>query len=357
MIDPQTLTLHVLDEARFFGGRMRYDDEATEMAPEERFTKLKAMCPLPEEAQIAPVLEETFWSSLLSEEGRPCRPRLLYVPRHESMRQAIHRLAKPVALTRENLRKLTPSQGPLGYLVWDCASDTAEITGIQGREGGDPPDFTIIAPNTGALDISWSCIRLLTLRAGRIERFSRIMLPRRHDALEIVRKLTGDFEPVLLNRTIQAIEAGGHGGALWILPEGRAPDGIHIGNPIQRDDRPLPQSRQARFPFLASIGYLAATDGAVLLDSRVRVLGFGAFIDIPDRDQLVVSIDDDGNAKQIASTKLGGGRHRSAVAFCVRFAPAAAIVVSEDGRISVMWAQTSDAPCFAPFSTLRRESE
>jgi hypothetical protein len=133
MIDSQTLTRSFLEEACFFSERTRYGDDATGMSPEERFEKLVALCPLPDAEQIALVLEEVFWSSLLTEEGRPCRPRLLYIPRQENLRQATHRLAIPVALTRENLRKLSPSQGPLGYLTWDCASNAAEITGVQGR--------------------------------------------------------------------------------------------------------------------------------------------------------------------------------------------------------------------------------
>jgi len=270
------------------------------------------------------------------------------------MRQAVHRLAKPIRLNRDALRKLTPAQGPLGYLTWDYASASgeAEITGIQGREGGDPSDLIISAPKNGALEIDWSSARLLAFRAGRLDRLSQASLLGVHEALRIVQTLTGTFEPAFLGQTVRTIANAGHGGAVWILREGCSPDGVHFGYPFQRDERPLPQRYDIRSGWLNSLGYLAATDGAVLVDSRAKVLGFGVFIDIPNSPRMITDCSNRGHTKDFESTKLGGGRHRSAVEFCVRFAPAAAIVVSEDGRISAIWAAAGAAPCFAPFSTL-----
>jgi len=312
MIGSHDLTLAFLKEAKFIAGRVRFDD-APDATLEEKFAKLVASHPIPESDRIRFALEEAFWASLLTEEGRPCRPRLLYLPRQERMREAVHRLAKPVPLTRDALRKLWPAQGPLGYLIWDCVSGVAEITGVQGREGGDPPDLIIAAPHNGALNIDWSCARLLALRAGRLDRLSQASLPDVHAALEVARKLTGGFEPVFLRPAIQAIVDGGHGGAIWILREGCLPNGIHIGYLIQTDDRPLPQRYEERSKWLTSIGYLATTDGAVLVNSRVKVIGFGAFIDVPDEPRLVTVYSDQEITKEFESTKLGGGRHRSAV--------------------------------------------
>jgi hypothetical protein len=348
MIDSQQITDLLLEEAHFLAEHVNFSDSPT-LHGDAKFERLISETPLPEKQHISFLIEEIFWASLLTEEGRPCRPRLLYSPRQGSMRRAVHRLAKPVPLNRDLLRKLAPVQGPLGYLIWDCTSGIPEITGVQGREGGDPCDFMVAAPNNGALDISWSCLRVLALRAGRLDRLSRSSLPQVHSVLEIIRKLTGNFEPVLLGRAIRAIANSGHGGSIWILREGSSVDGIHIGYPVQPDERPLPQHHEQRFKWLESLGYLAAGDGAVLVDSRVRILGFGAFIDVPEAARQVSIA---GGAENIESTKLGGGRHRSAIEFCVRFTPAAAIVVSEDGRISVVWAETQGGPFYAPFSAL-----
>jgi hypothetical protein len=220
----------------------------------------------------------------------------------------------------------------LGLRLWHSRD-----YGLQGREGGDPSDLTIAAPMNGALDINWMCSRLVTLRAGRIERHSRNLKPQIPGAFHAVSALLGSFEPVFLNRTIRAIADEGHGGAIWILRKDVVPDGVQIGYHVQPDERPLPRQAVVRFQLLESIGHLAAVDGAVVIDQHIKILGFGAFIEIPDEPKLVTTISDENKEEKVLSTKLGGGRHRSAVEFCARFAPAAAIVVSEDGRISIFW--------------------
>ena len=351
MINSHEITEFFLEEVRAYAGRMNYGPESS-LTLDEKLERSFAYFPLPDAQQIVSVIEEVFWASLLTEEGRPCRPRLLYIPRQESTRRAVQQLTQALPLTRDTLRKLTPAQGPLGYLTWDCAPDGAEVTGIQGREGGDPCNFTVAAPMNGALDISWNCTRLLALRTGRIERLSRNLKPEVYGALRIVGNLVGGFEPVFLGQTIRAIANGGHGGALWILRKDISHTGINIKYPLRQDDQPLPDQPVERFKVLESIGYLSAVDGAVVINQHIQVFGFGAFIDIPDTPKMINSISDDNKEQSIPSTQLGGGRHRSAVEFCARFAPAAAIVVSEDGRISVLWSINADTLFCAPLAVL-----
>jgi hypothetical protein len=202
----------------------------------------------------------------------------------------------------------------------------------------------------GALDINWGLSRLATLRAGRIQRIATNLNPELNIALHTLAEVTGGFRPHLLGNTIRTIEDNGHGGAIWVIRSSSSLDGIHIGYQVQQDDRPLPIDRESRV--LESIGDLAAVDGAVVLDQNIRVHGFGAFIEIPDTPRLVDTISEENKEEKVLSTKLGGGRHRSAVEFCARFAPAAAIVVSEDGRISVFWSKNSEDLFCAPLSTV-----
>jgi sensor domain DACNV-containing protein len=351
MLNSHELADLLLQEVRLLGQSITFQD-ALDLTPDEKFARAVVQYPLPDRETTASILEEVFWASLLTEESRPCRPRLLYSPRQETMSSAVFRLENPVLLNRDSLRKLAPTQGPLGYLTWDCMSGKPEITGIQGRQGGDPPDLTIASPKNGALDINWFCFRLVTLRAGRLSRLSEASLPDLHTALNHLRQLLGDIAAIFLGTTIGAIASEGHGGAIWILRETRDHRGIQIGHPIYRDDRSLPKKFEQRSKWLESVGHLAAVDGAVLLDSHLRVLGFGAFIDIPDLPREVSFVSSSSNIEKRLSKELGGGRHRSAVEFCSRFAPAAAIVVSEDGRISIIWAAAQDDPYWVPLSIL-----
>jgi len=256
MIDSKYLADVLLQEARLLAQRTAFQD-APDLTPEEKFAREVAQFPLPDREAIASVVEEVFWASLLTEESRPCRPRLVYFPRHGAVSRALHRLEITVPLNRDNLRKLTPVQGPLGYLTWDYVSGKPEITGIEGRQGGDSCNFVTSSPNNGALDISWACLRLVAVRAGRVDRLSEAWLSDVHGALDVVRQLLDNFAPVFLGSTIRAIAREGHGGAVWILRGQENLDGIQIGHPIHRDERPLPEQHEQRSKWLESVGHLA----------------------------------------------------------------------------------------------------
>lgn len=111
--------------------------------------------------------------------------------------------------------------------MWDCESGTPEITAVRGREGGDLTQLTISAPMNGALNINWLLMRLVTLRAGRIERRSNNVKPEIISTLGYFGQLmSGGSELLYLNQTILAIANEGHGGAVWIMREGLMPDSM-----------------------------------------------------------------------------------------------------------------------------------
>jgi hypothetical protein len=351
MIIPNEIATELLGEARLRAGSTNFSD-APDLNPDEKFARTIARHPLPELGQISSMLEEVFWASQLSEENRPCRPRLLYAPRQESLRPAIHRFVQPVPLTRSNLRKLAPLQGPLGYLTWNYFSDCVEITGIQWREGGDPCDFIVIAPRNGALDVYWDGGRLVALRDGKIQTLSKEYWKDGLSLFQQVGKWMGKTDLILLNRTIRTISDAGHGGAIWILREECALNDMQIGHVIKLDERPLSLTGENRHLWLKSIGHLAAIDGAVLINARLQVLAVGTFIEISKDVKNVDYINNNGETQQRLSTEIGGGRHRSAIEFCSRFAPAAAFVVSEDGYITLILSKTADDIFAMPFPTL-----
>ena len=113
MIDSQQITAILLEETRFHAQHVQFSD-APALTTDETLARLISIHQLPEPEHITFLIGEVFWASLLTEEGRAYRPRLLYSPRQESMSRAVHRLVAPVRLTRDALRKLAPIQGPLG---------------------------------------------------------------------------------------------------------------------------------------------------------------------------------------------------------------------------------------------------
>jgi hypothetical protein len=310
------------EEQRALAIRVNYEDEPA-LNEEQKVARAAQSHPIPNAQVLGRVVQEAFYASLLTEEGRRCHPRLVFLPDRESW--PVHRLASPVELTRETLRKLGPAQGPRGYMTWSCDSTNGKpiVTGILMRQGGDPSGLIISAPTAGALDLNWMAMRLITLRAGRLDRISRYALPDVQGVLDTIRRLLGVFEPILLGRAIRAIRDDAHGGSLWLVREGASLDGVAVGHRVIPDARDL-LARKDQVDWIASIGHLAAVDGAVLLDARLRVLGFGVFIKLGDGDVPVSELLRDGNRRPISRNRTGGGRHRSAIEFCHTLAPAAA---------------------------------
>jgi hypothetical protein len=74
----------------------------------------------------------------------------------------------------------------------------------------------------------------------------------------------------------------------------------------------------------------------VQLDGTPR--GFSTFFNQPPPDRFT-ELHPDGSTTSRPTTDLGGGRHRSAVAFCSALAPAAALVASTDDRLTLLLAQ------------------
>ena len=224
------------------------------------------------------------------------------------MSKAVFRFENPVPLNRDGLRRLSPIQGPLGYLTWDCISGKPEITGIEGRQGGDPCTFTIASPKNGALDLNWSCFRLVALRAGRVNCLSQASLPDLHTALNHLQQLMGDFAAVFLGSTIKAIASGGHGGAVWILRESRILGASRSASNPPRY-RPLPERFEQRSKWLESVGHLAAVDGGPLLIRTCAFSGLGPLL-IPGLAERGVFRIQSARYHEHRSKELGGGRHR-----------------------------------------------
>jgi hypothetical protein len=307
--------------------------------------------PLPEPERIARVIEEMFWASLLSEEGRPCRPRLLYTT--ESDRRAGHWFEDVVPLTRQALRMLAPTQGQRGYLSWTFGPKGPVITGVHDHCDGD---FVLTAPGAGALDAAWAAHRILSVRAGELRRLSTCALPDARSVFAAVQDAIGGM-PSLLVRALLAIVDDAHGGSLWLVSEARAKQarleggipGVRMGHRVRGDDT-SPAERfgddeEARLRWVGSVAHLAAVDGAVVVDASARVLGFSAFVETGPPVPLIELLPD-GETRRISSPDTGGGRHRSAAEFCRRAAPAAALVVSADGRISLFACRRPGQPPF-----------
>lgn len=105
-------------------------------------------------------------------------------------------------------------------------------------------------------------------------------------------------------------------------------------------DGDVAQIDEAIFELAHQVAGLAAIDGAVVLDKRFELLGFGAEIggDLPAVRRVARALDAEGTAKVHESVERDGTRHRSAYRLCNFVHDALAIVVSQDGTVRfVKW--------------------
>jgi hypothetical protein len=103
------------------------------------------------------------------------------------------------------------------------------------------------------------------------------------------------------------------------------------------DESPdLERLEQAVFELSRVLASLTATDGAVVLDKRLHLLGFGAEVsaDLPAPERVWRALDAEGQRRAAEAVESVGTRHRAAYRFAQRHPNGLAIVVSQDGGVS-----------------------
>jgi hypothetical protein len=104
-----------------------------------------------------------------------------------------------------------------------------------------------------------------------------------------------------------------------------------------RDTNPdLEKLENAVFEMSRVIASLAAIDGAVVLDKRFAILGFGGEVsgELPAPLRIWRALDVEGHQRELAALDDVGTRHRAAYRFVRRHPRGLAVVISSDGGVS-----------------------
>jgi hypothetical protein len=98
----------------------------------------------------------------------------------------------------------------------------------------------------------------------------------------------------------------------------------------------LEKLEEAIFEMSRVIAGLAAIDGAVVLDKRFTLLGFGAEVssEISDPPRVWHALDTEGRRREVNAVEDVGTRHRAAYRFVQQHPRGLAIVISHDGGVS-----------------------
>jgi hypothetical protein len=379
-----------------------HDTIQTRWAESKEAGRAIALLPEPPgRAELRVLLEQAFWASLQTEEGRPATFSLCWVdplpllPFGLGLSRLV--LEEPIPLTVDAIRKLAPA------LV-------SGNTNIGVTRGGQPGDLVIWGLSRGDhFELEVRVVRpgFLTLEYGH-ERTVVFLgqeawpIPRFSSALGLIESALpqslGQAERSVLGAVLlgltREMRRHGSGGALVLLPRS-AGDPWNLTNPkykLRRDEarrwfdtadlvrkiEDLVGKRQegaersplaeglayALAPYhvpelrglltgdphemtpalastVAAVGKLTAVDGAVLLDDESNVLSFGTRL-LSDSDRKVRLLAS-GAVSRREPTKmqlheLGGTRHESAVRFVNEVPGAVALVASHDGDFTIiMW--------------------
>jgi hypothetical protein len=200
--------------------------------------------------------------------------------------------------------------------------------------------------------------------------------------------LVGRVGQQMLRRAIQLVRGAQHGGMLLVVdaassagsPAGGGVRGLRLKYPFESSE-PARRYRSLLFQILErvadssaadSVGWtdfvldqspdierleqsvfelsrliagLAAIDGAVVLDKRFQILGFGAEVsaELPSPDRVWRALDTEGTHCEAALVEDVGTRHRAAYRFVRDNPHGLAIVISHDGGVSFVANRSGEA--------------
>jgi hypothetical protein len=388
---------------------------------------------LPAPGVLETILSTCYQASLLREEERPVRFRLVVAsaaifPAPGGPPHGLHRLLfdKPRPLSHHELRRLAPAvdfhRALIGaqieprdsLILWGIV--TTGPRWVQAIHGGRqsfqrlPANLVVRVTAPGRIAVCKGLVTLATLVGGRIvtpslDIFDSTWLPAtfaewRVELLALHREardrattpwadLDPDVTRLLVQHSVRSViglmRSSHHGGTILFLPpegdgsieklDGRVlpkyafaseeprrrfrtlivalidalaaaqrtdPEGHKVGweEYVSSTSSDVAQIDEAIFELAHQVAGLAAVDGAVVLNKRFELLGFGAEIggDLPVVHWVARALDAEGTSKVRESVERNGTRHRSAYRLCNFVHNALAIVVSQDGTVRfVKW--------------------
>ncbi len=352
---------------------------------------------LPEGDEVRALLETCFLGSLLEEEGRPITFTLAFTPSSGTAEGAEALVfSKPLPLSHEAIRRLAPAlqperthiateRTPHGLIIWGLVHFGRPA--LPSGERHSPSYVTFHVRRTAEFEV-----RLMTSTLLRYSKGSGSVMGQsaQHNEARLVAFL-GELLPMeveveerqsaalCLYDIARELQRRGHGGIVLVVGSGAQPIGLDLhehftptpGHSImlaRHLELSLKHPRPPRAPFGAggtSLGArfalqrmreaiefvvsLASIDGALVLDTRLNILGFGARIRLVRASEslpVVHRLDPErlSAAEVMPIPEFLGMRHRSAIQFCqMQEGPAVALVVSQDGSLSLMARSRLDA--------------
>lgn len=341
---------------------------------------------IPNKQSLSRVIEDVFWSSLDRYERIPLKARIFFAPVAAlTGAEYIIRLTNPVPVSKESIRGLAPAHPPDGgLLVMQDSAGTLRVEAILGSypfAGGraQPNWLCVESKDAGCFRISNRSELILEFTRGYVKQLGGMSLDRTSaeglimGAMSPTTRASDRAWPIaaMMMDLGEAIDALGHGGALWIVPsdtpvhddlrdlgqrtemdsrwwtayEERWDDRTlltRVATSLTTPDMELQYAAQEwdlarRDALTRSVARLSAVDGAILVTTSPSVIAFKVIGHFGDAKRIFRPTDPSDRSKreEVPPSVFGGSRHQSAINFCASHSPASAIVASHDGGITV----------------------
>lgn len=338
---------------------------------------------IPSSAQLGALVEATFFASLHEEEARRIDFGVAWqLDARECA--AVVALANPVRLTPKNLAKLAPATwGEATAIALRPEGDHIVAWAILERTAAVHQPLTIRALDAGVLRVDYAGVPRALYARGEIVLFGGdrdIQAPARWLTetfaawSESAAPMGVDLRAIVVARVAMQVLAHHHGGMILVMPADlAAPNGVRVHYAVDagadvlvkryeqvvrdvaaeerlariKGSRPrAPDGRvsvrdQDQIAFAETIELVArltAVDNALLIDTDLRVRGFGVQVIEGEAPRSTFRhqhpYTGDSHVDDLAS--FTGTRHPAGVIYCMRQPrEAAAIIVSQDGHLSL----------------------
>ncbi len=338
--------------------------------------------PIPSSEHLRELLDAAFFSSLAQEEGQPVSFTLLFADPGVAIESAwpCIRLTTPLPLSTEHIRKLSPAAPPgtvdLAVFPHDGLLKIWGLLYVRSTSPGRrscPPGLAITALQIGSLSVKFTDRELLSYSRGEAVFFHPDESSDAFGLRKLLAMVFADDRPfhekyktaaTLLSMCSVPLDVGS-GATLLVVPQDH--EIVGMDDPRYQADEHTCKSLSAALvsPDQAHVVVAAARllfiDGAVVFREGLGLLGAGAMIRTKDTSDFPIRIVAPHNhaAAPIETTLYGfngGARHRSALAFCHSNPGALAVVVSQDGVMSLMVRPLRE-DCVYAFRPIRRGSQ
>lgn len=340
--------------------------------------------PLPDAAQLATLVDAVFFASLHEEESRRVDFGVAWQPDADDC-AAVVALDPPVRVTPKTLAKLAPAtSGEATAIALRPSEEGIVAWALLERNVAMKQPLTIRSIDAGVLQVDYAGYPRALYARGEI-----VLLGERGDVAIPSAWLSSTFEAwreglaptsgvdlcaAVVTRIAGQVLAHGHGGMILVMPADVAePSGVRVHYRVSNGDvlaqryaqvvRDIaPPERLARLKgsrprgfdgrvtvrdedqiefaeALELVARLTAVDNALLLDTNLRVRGFGVQViegDAPRTSFRHTNPYTRESHMDDLST-FTGTRHPAGVIYCMRQPrEAAAVVVSQDGHLSLV---------------------